>query len=80
MGNIDIALPSHITLHPPGDDPSSGIPDEFTPQESRSVLKDKIEEIMSPHVLTVLPMSGTYGRKTISPITNIEPSMPVVSK
>mgnify|MGYP002811282403 CR=1 FL=1 len=56
-------------------DPSIGIPDGSTQQESRSVLKDKIVSNGLPHSLTVLPAYGMDGHKTTTAV-----SKPVVSK
>ena len=80
MGNIDIALPSPPSMHTPDAAPSIGIPDGPIPQESRSVLKDKIVTNSSPRILTVLSAFGSQSRKTESTTTEIESSRLVVSK
>jgi hypothetical protein len=76
MGNADIPLPSDVVKSVT--DPSKGIPDRTTQQESRSVLKDEIAVGGSPSALTVLPVCGTNGRKTASVATDA--SEPVASK
>ena len=68
MGNTDIPLPSDMnngTVNP-----SIGIPDGPTLQESRSVLKDEIEVDRSPRSLEVLPAFGSQVRKSILVGTN----------
>ena len=57
MGNTEIPLPSE--LNKDKQDPSVGIPDVSTPQESRSVLKDEIVSYGSPRSLKVLPAYGS---------------------
>jgi hypothetical protein len=61
MGKTDIPLPSDLNKGNP--DPSIGIPDGPTPQESRSVLKDEIADSESSRSLSVLPAFGSQVRK-----------------
>jgi hypothetical protein len=65
MGKTDIPLPSNASLIVA--DPSIGIPDGSTLQESRSVLKDEITKSTN---LTVLPAFGSQARKSVSTGTN----------
>jgi hypothetical protein len=64
MGKTDIPLPSDMSKDIP--DPSIGIPDGPTLQESRSVLKDEIAGSGSPRSLTVLPAFGLQIRKSVT--------------
>ncbi len=64
MGNTDIPLPSDVTTSVLPD-PSIGIPDGSTLQESRSVLKDEIAVGGSPRSLSVLPAFRPKVRKTV---------------
>jgi hypothetical protein len=73
MGKTDIPLPSDMSKDIP--DPSIGIPDGPTLQESRSVLKDEIAGSGSPSSLRVLPAFGSQARKLVT-----SNSQPVASK
>ena len=66
IGNTDIPLPSDVTTSVLSD-PSIGIPDGSTLQESRSVLKDEIAVGGSPRSLSVLPAFAPKARKTVVP-------------
>ncbi len=66
MGSTDIPLPSDVTTSVLPD-PSIGIPDVSTLQESRSVLKDEIAAGGSPRSLSVLPAFAPKARKTVVP-------------
>jgi hypothetical protein len=61
MGNTDIPLPSDENPRVP--DPSIGIPERTTLQESRSVLKDEIAVCGSSSSLKVLPGYGSQVRQ-----------------
>jgi hypothetical protein len=69
MGNTDIPLPSDMSSDIP--DPSVGIPDGHTIQESRSVLKDEIAVGGSPRALTVLPAFGSQVSKLVPAGTDL---------
>jgi hypothetical protein len=75
MGNTDIALPTDQTEN--AADPSIGIPDGLTQQESRSLLKDEIAKDCLPCSLTVSPAFGLQGRKT--PMAEKQPNKPMTS-
>jgi hypothetical protein len=73
MGNTDIPLPSNTSSVVA--DPSIGIPDGSTLQESRSVLKDETTKYTD---LAVLPAFGSQARKSVPTGTN--PTKLVASK
>jgi hypothetical protein len=65
MGNTNIPLPTNVIENNP--DPSIGIPDGPAPQESRSVLKDKITDDSPPaslsHGLASIQIAGLEGHE-----------------
>ncbi len=77
IGNTDIALPTDEIENTT--DPSIGIPDGSTLQESRSVLKDEIADGSLPRFLKVLPAFGLQNRNTTK-TTKVRTSKPVVIK
>jgi hypothetical protein len=73
MGNTNIPLPLEMNMNTP--DPSTGIPDGTTLNESRSVLKDEIAVSGSPRSLTVLPAFRIKTRQSVPTGTGSKKSM-----